>query len=103
MDIDELQTEIMDALADSDDSGLEAEIDLEDLEAEMAEDDKTVEDVVADALEAIDRADVSHQTRSTAVYASFVSRPSAMLRSTRRLAVQQSKKEIIREIQAVRR
>lgn len=103
VDIDELETEIMRALGDDDDEGLAAVITQEALDAEMAEAGTTLTAVVEHALQVIDEASGPALRPSAFRYAAFsVSKPMTV-RTTRRLAVKETKKEIITAIQAVRR
>lgn len=97
VDIQELNTELMEALSDEHDDGDPSRLDIsfEDIEAEMEEDGTTVADVVMKGLRQVDRASAG---TGMLVLASYTG--SADLRVTRELAVRQTKKEIIREIRA---
>lgn len=102
VELGELKAEIMHALSDDGDSGLASAISEEDLEAEMAEDGTTLPDVVDRALHAVDQATGPRARHQLFAYASLHT-PRDAFRTTRQLAVKETKAEIIQAIQAVKR
>ena len=104
VDLDELKAEIMAALSDEgdDDDAREADINLEDLEAEMEEDDTTLEDVVEEALNEVDQASGPRPNTSAFILVrSHAER--GEFRTTRPLAVRQTKGDIAQAVYKVRR
>lgn len=102
VDLDELEDEIMTALSDEGDEGKAGEISLEDINAEMEEDNTTLEAVVERALHEVDQASAPRLHGPRFVFVGFRPAPEAF-RTTRELAVKQTKKDIIKAIQEVRR
>jgi hypothetical protein len=81
---------------------VELAISLEDLEAEMVEDGTTLRAVVEHSLHAVDQAVAPRVGHSLFSYASWRG-PGDAFRTTRTLAVKETKAEIIQAIQAVKR
>jgi len=99
--VEAMQREFMEALADDGDEGAEMEISLADLEAEMQEAGTSVADVVHDALERLDRAALPKPRFHLALR--IVGAPMADgWKPTYSLAVRDVKRGVIRQIRAAR-
>lgn len=99
-DIASVQEAIMEALSDDGDTGDETEISFADLEAEMAEDDTDVKDVIHAALESLDQASLPRPTLHLASWNGAAPRPGMQL--SYGLAVRDSRRALMREIRKKR-